>query len=67
MADLPRSGRPRTASINRITEKIKELSERIYATVKKLPTEIGIGQHSVQEMQEIWDIGKSMPAGLLAC
>jgi len=35
-------------------------------TVGKLATETGIGQHTVQEMREIWDIGKSMPAGLLA-
>jgi len=68
MARLPRSGRPRTASTNRNTEK-NQRGVRVNqcVTATKLATQIGIGQHTVQEMREIWDIGKSMPAGLLAC
>jgi hypothetical protein len=68
-ADLPVSGRPRTASTDRNTEKkIKDQSERERkkgVTIKKRATEVGIGQHTVQERRKIWDIGKCMPAGLL--
>ena len=68
MADLLRSGRPRTASTDRNTEKNQRtVRENQRVTVKKLATETGTGQHTVREMRKIWDIGKSMPAGLLAC
>jgi hypothetical protein len=64
IADQPRCGRPITAATERNKQKVDELiRQNRNITVREIAEQLGVGNHAVQDMMEIWDIRSLFPLG----